>query len=83
MEKNSKQSEEEKKKIISMCICEGCPSYVDCGEDVGYCASAVGKSKCIEEEKGCICEGCPVYSEMNLKNLYYCIKGSEDEQGGK
>jgi hypothetical protein len=64
------------------CTCPDCPSFVDCDKDdkVAYCLASVGKSSCIEEEKGCICGSCPVHEKMELKNGYYCTKGSEKEQ---
>jgi hypothetical protein len=79
------QMEEKKKMVVQMCTCERCPSYKDCtaegGErELGFCFPGIGKSKCIAEEKGCICANCPVTAQMQLKNLYFCTKGSEKEQ---
>jgi len=74
--------EEKKKMVLEKCICAKCPSWVECGEKGGYCHPAIGKSKCIKEEKGCICGGCPVTKELGLKHGYYCTKGSEKEQSG-
>ncbi len=73
---------EKKKMVLSMCICNSCPSWIECDEKGGYCFPTIGKSKCITEEKGCVCKNCPVYSKMELKHLYYCTKGSEKEQSG-
>lgn len=71
--------EEKKKMVLSMCICEGCPSWKECEvKELGFCIT--GKSKCIEEEQGCICPSCPVTEKMGLKNVYHCIRGSEKEQ---
>jgi len=68
-------TEEEKMAyVLNNCICKDCPSYVECGENAGFCA--VGKSKCIKEKKGCICPDCPVTTKMKLKWGYYCIAGS-------
>lgn len=70
--------------ILKLCICEGCPSYVDCSQqgstrEKAFCL-IMGKSKCISKEKGCICGACPVKSKMKLKNLYFCTKGREEQQ---
>ena len=70
--------------IIKLCICEGCPSYVDYSKqgathEKAFCL-IMGKSKCIIKEKGCICGACPVKSKMELKNLYFCTKGREEQQ---
>jgi hypothetical protein len=62
-----------------MCICGNCPSYVDCGE-LAFCIESVGKSKCINKEKGCICGGCPVHKILGLKHMFYCTRGSENQQ---
>ncbi len=64
--------------MAGKCICKGCPSWKDCGEEIAYCFT--GKSKCIKVEQWCICAACPVTKEMNLKHNYYCMKGSEKEQ---
>ncbi len=73
--------------VKDMCICADCPSYLDCSEkggsaELGFCFPTIGKSECIEEEKGCICGSCPVTEKMGLKHGYYCTRGSEKEQGG-
>lgn len=60
------------KELQAQCICEGCPSYVDCGEPLAYCL--VGISKCINTEKGCICDACPVFEEMNFDRIYFCTR---------
>lgn len=70
---------------IRMCVCEGCPSYVDCGGQGGakekaFCLAFVGMSKCITREKGCLCGACPVKQSLNLRDFYFCTKGSEGEQ---
>jgi hypothetical protein len=82
MEMNPQEMEEKKKMVLGICVCKGCPSFMDCGEDIGYCFPTIGKSRCITEEKGCICGGCPVYAKLELKNAYYCTRGSEKEQAG-
>ena len=74
--------EEKKNMVLDMCICRSCSSWVECDEKGGFCFPAIGKSKCIKEEKGCVCGGCPVTKKMELKHAYYCTKGSEKEQSG-
>ena len=76
MKKNNKEI----KKIIDLCICKKCPSWVECNEQGGFCSEDIGKSKCILHENGCICGGCPAYNKMNLSHMYYCIRGSEKDQ---
>lgn len=77
--------EEKKKQMISLCICPGCPSYKIC-TDLGipkellFCFESVGRSKCITKGRGCICRGCPVTKQLGLKNMYFCLHGSEKEQ---
>lgn len=60
--------------IDSMCLCPGCPSFVECGKK-SFCVS--GKSKCIIKKRGCLCPGCPVENRMGFKHSYYCTDGSE------
>lgn len=69
----------DRKEAIDLCYCRMCASYVECEEDVAFCLTEAGHSKCIEREKGCICPGCPVQDQMELKHAYYCIRGSERE----
>ena len=71
------KDDEEKEELKKMCLCSGCPSYVNCKE-LTFCLD--GKSKCIKEEKGCLCPGCPVQNKMNFKHVYYCRRGSEKQQ---
>lgn len=74
--------EMEKKRtwVLENCICQQCPSWVECDESGGFCFPSIGKSACINEEKGCICGGCPVNEKLKMKHLYFCTKGSENEQ---
>ncbi len=60
------------KELQSQCICEGCPSYVECGEPLAYCL--VGISKCIKTEQGCICDACPVFEKKNFDRGYFCLR---------
>ena len=63
------------------CVCAKCPSYNDCAarkRELVYCL--VGKSReCQLDELGCICPDCPVTVELDLKNTFYCTRGSEKE----
>jgi hypothetical protein len=29
--------EKKKQMVLSMCICAGCPSWIECGEEGGFC----------------------------------------------
>ncbi|KKS13357.1 hypothetical protein A2617_00125 [Candidatus Daviesbacteria bacterium RIFOXYD1_FULL_41_10] len=46
-----------------------------------YCST--GKSSCtdLNEKERCICPTCLVWSEYDLSGLYYCTKGSADDNG--
>ncbi len=69
---------ERAKKIKSMCICAGCPSYEGTGEtELGFCLT--GKSSVIKEKKGCTCGGCPVTEIISLRWVYYCTRGAARE----
>ena len=70
----------DKKKVFDLCLCPSCPSWVECAERGGFCIDAVGRSKCIMEEKGCVCGACMVHKEMKMKKNYYCTRGSEKQQ---
>lgn len=71
------------KEVFQACLCPACPSWVNCGEQGGFCMPKVGRSKCIKQEKGCICDGCMVHKMFGLRNNFYCTRGSEEEQKGK
>jgi len=62
------------------CICMECPTSNDCMKKKGellFCAT--GKTGCAPVKTDCICPTCPVTPLMGLKNMYYCIDGSELE----
>lgn len=80
MQMNPEEMEQKKQMILSMCICDSCPSWVECGEKGGFCFVLIGKSSCIKEEKGCTCGGCPVTDKLGLTGIYYCTRGSQKEQ---
>lgn len=82
MEMSPEEMEEKKQMVLGMCICRGCPSWVEYDEQGGFCLATIGKSGCIMEEKRCICGGCPVKAKMGLKHTFFCTRGSETEQGG-
>lgn len=67
------------------CICGTCPSYTECmraSEELLFCVT--GKSPdCIFEKKGCLCPSCPVTKILGLKKAYYCVRGTQEEQGQK
>lgn len=76
MEINKKYADE----VLGMCICMTCPSWVNCGERGGYCLSTIGKSVCIEEEKGCSCRTCQAFKKAGLNHTSFCTRGPENEQ---
>ena len=85
MEAMGKMSPEEIKKKIAeltkMCLCGRCPTYKGTGETkLLFCMT--GKSAIIKKENGCVCPTCPVTDKLDLKWIYYCIKGSGKEQAG-
>lgn len=73
----------DKKEAIKQCMCRSCPTYIKCAEEIAFCISTTGKSKCIKEENGCLCPSCPVQDKMGLKHVYYCIRGNEMDQLAK
>ena len=75
------ESTKRMQKLMGMCICGDCPTYVGTGETkVLFCNS--GGSGVITEEKECTCGACPVTPEMGLTRLYYCTRGNEAQQRG-
>lgn len=70
MAMNPHELEEKKMMVLSMCICAGCPSWVECGEKGGFCFQTMGNSTCITGEKGCIRDRCPVTAEMVLTHSF-------------
>jgi len=66
-----------------LCICPNCPTYTDCAKqkrELFFCSIGSARSAYIKEEKWCICESCPVTQLEGLTNIYYCIKGNENQQ---
>ena len=63
------------KELQKECICEQCPTYVDCEEPLAFCV--MGGSSCITNKQGCICPGCPVYDKLELNGLYFCMRSPE------
>ncbi len=75
LERTDNVEEMEKK-----CICPSCPTYNSCAssnKEYLYCFK--GGSPCITDKKRCICPDCPVYESSGLRNVFYCINGSEVE----
>ena len=63
------------------CVCTSCASYNECAarkKELLFCLLG-NSSDCNLEEFGCICLNCPVSAELDLKNTYYCIRGSEKQ----
>lgn len=80
--------ENQKKMVLSLCICSGCPSYKDCSKaggkkELGFCFKTPSKSSCINQERGCMCGACPAKQKFSLKNFYFCIEGNEEQQNKK
>jgi hypothetical protein len=73
----------DRKEAIKLCRCGLCPTYIECKEEIAFCLSTTGKSKCIKEEKGCLCPGCPVHEKMGFRHVYYCLRGNEKDQLAK
>ncbi len=70
----------ERKQATELCICQMCPSFVDCKEEIAFCLATTGKSSCIKEEQGCLCPGCPVLEAEGFSHVYYCTRGTETDQ---
>ena len=70
----------DRKKGITLCICKICPTFIDCGEEIAYCLAVSGKSACITKEDGCLCPGCPVLESEGFSHVYYCTRGTENDQ---
>jgi hypothetical protein len=69
-------------KAQEICICPECPTYLSCdGDTLAFCLHVEGKSSCISGQHGCICGGCPVHAQEGFTYGYYCMNGSEAEQG--
>ena len=84
MQAMQKMSDAEQKAALDgarmKCICMECPTSNDCMKEKNellFCAT--GKTGCALVKKECICPECPVTPMMGLKNMYYCIDGSERE----
>ncbi len=79
VEKMTKAEHAEKQeKVLAVCKCKGCPSYVEGDNPSGaYCFPLIGTSKAIQWEKDCICGTCPVYKEYELDHNHYCTRCSQ------
>jgi len=83
LDMNLEETKKMKDKVIGMCICKSCPTYVEGADPVGYCLPSIGRNEKITEEDQCICPGCPVFDDMNLTKTFFCTRGSEKEQKEK
>ena len=55
------------------CICPDCPTYNSCA------SSNKENLYCFKGGSPCITPDCPVYESSGLRNVFYCINGSETE----
>ena len=81
-EMNPEEMKEMEQKVIGMCICRSCPTYVQEADPIGYCFPTIGKNVRITEEDQCICPACPVFAQQSLTKIFFCTRGSEKEQKG-
>ena len=77
---NSEEMKEMKQKVIGMCICRSCPTYVQAADPIGYYFPTIGKNVKIVEEEQCIYPACPVFAQQSLTKTFFCTRGSEKEQ---
>jgi hypothetical protein len=71
------------RKHRAQCTCEPCPSYNECmraEESLLFCIAGKAEN-CTFEKKGCLCPSCLVTRELGLNKSYYCIRGTQQEQG--
>ncbi len=68
--------------LEARCTCPSCKTYTECAKAKAerlYCLE--GKSPdCITKGVECICPSCPVQVEYTMRDMYYCIEGSEDQK---
>jgi hypothetical protein len=73
-----------KEEFLSLCVCETCPTYIDCNKQTtkekAFCYPTIRKSSCITQQKGCACGPCRIKQKMKLKHFYFCTLGSEEQQ---
>ena len=80
-EVRGRESTETMEDFRSRCQCPPCPTYAQCAKEKGELAFCLSKkSSCIEEMKVCFCPGCPVHKQLDLRYMYYCIRGNEGDQ---
>lgn len=61
--------------VQETCICQGCPTYDNCGENAAYCI-ALDTSRVIDTEIECHCPMCPVYLQQGFQHSFYCTRGN-------
>jgi hypothetical protein len=81
-EMNPEEMKEMEEKVIGMCLCRSCPTYVPGADPIGYCFPTIGKNIRITEEDQCICPSCPAFAQLSLTKTFFCTRGSEKVQTG-
>lgn len=63
------------------CRCPVCPSYTECAknDNEGIFCLQGNSFKCIGRINGCNCPTCVVKQDLSMKDMMYCMKGSEFE----
>ncbi|ADJ25645.1 conserved hypothetical protein [Dehalogenimonas lykanthroporepellens BL-DC-9] len=79
MEERSLNVALDRETVEKDCLCRICPSYVECGERIGFCVTPA-VSGCIDIEAGCLCLGCPVWVREGFRHVYFCVRGAESAQ---
>ncbi|MDH4226229.1 MAG: DUF2769 domain-containing protein [Deltaproteobacteria bacterium] len=64
-------------RIMQLCKCPSCPTYVKGDKPYGYCFPVIGTSSMIKKEVDCKCFGCDVYKDYSLDNSYFCTRCSQ------
>ncbi|CAJ38064.1 DUF2769 domain-containing protein [Methanocella arvoryzae] len=63
------------------CKCPVCPSYTECAknDNEGIFCLQGNSFRCIGQINGCNCPACGVKQGLGMKDMMYCMKGSEFE----
>jgi hypothetical protein len=76
---------DDKNKKIEMfgdkCKCPVCPSYTECAknDNEGIFCLQGHSFRCIGQIRGCNCPNCQVKQDLSMKDMMYCVRGSEFE----
>jgi hypothetical protein len=76
---------DEKRKKVEMfgdkCRCPVCPSYTECAknDNEGIFCLQGNSFRCIGQINGCNCPDRQVKHDFAMKDMMYCVKGSEFE----